>query len=108
MEIKDAQKDVDTRIKEYGNYWEPLSMFARLAEEVGEVGRAMNIKYGGKKKKHKNDGDELSEEIADVFFTLLAICNALNIDLEKEFISKNNKSHSIYREVYKNKENGSN
>jgi len=101
MEINEAQKDVDIRIKEYGGYWEPLSMFARLVEEVGEVGRAMNIKYGEKKKKHKADGNELSEEIADVFFTLLAICNKLEIDLEKEFILKNNKSHEIYKETYK-------
>ncbi len=101
MEIKEAQKDVDIRIKEYGGYWKPLSMFARLAEEVGEVGRAMNIKYGGKRKKHKYDGGEISEEISDVFFTLLAICNKLGINLEKEFISKNNKSHETYKEVYK-------
>lgn len=102
MEINEAQKDVDWRIKEYGGYWKPLSMFARLAEEVGEVGRAMNIEYGGKRKKHKDDGNKISEEIADVFFTLLAICNTLNIDLEKEFILKNNKSHNKYKEAYKN------
>lgn len=102
MEIKDAQKDVDERIKEYGGYWEPLSMFARLAEEVGELGRAINIKYGGKRKKHDNDGKELEEEASDVLFTLLAICNTLNIDLETEFNRKNAKTHNTYKEVYKN------
>lgn len=101
MEIKDAQKEVDEKIREYGGYWEPLSMFARLAEEVGEVGRAMNVEFGGKRKKSEEDGKELPEEISDVLFTLLAICNSLNIDLEKEFISKNLKSHDKYKEIYK-------
>ena len=100
MEIKEASIEVDERIKQYGGYWGPLSMFARLAEEVGEVGRAMNVKFGRKRKKSDDDGRELSEELADVFFTILDICNSLGIDLEKEFILKNKKSHEKYKEVY--------
>ena len=100
MHIKEAQQEVDKRIREYGGYWQPLSMFARLAEETGEVGRAMNVLYGDKRKKHEEDGKELKEELADVFFTLLAMCNALEIDIEKEFLNKNNKTHDKYKEAY--------
>ena len=104
MEINEAQKDVDERIKEYGGYWEPLSMLARLTEEVGELARAMNQKYGGKKKKFEGDGKDIEDEISDVFFDLLCICNSLNINLEKAFIEKTEKSHEKYKEVYSNKE----
>ena len=61
MKIKEAQKQVDDKIKEYGGYWEPLSMLARLTEEVGELARAMNQKYGGKKKKFESDGRDIEE-----------------------------------------------
>lgn len=102
MEIKQAQIKVDTKIKEYGGYWESLSMMARLTEEVGELARAMNQKYGGKKKKHSNDGREIAQELADVFYTILAISNKEKIDLDTEFNLKTDKSHNIYKEVYKN------
>lgn len=100
MEIKEAQKFVDERVKEYGGYWEPLSMFTRLVEETGEFGRAINLKFGGKKKKFEEDGRELEEEISDVFFTLLALSNRLEIDLEKEFLNKVEKTHKQYKEIY--------
>ncbi|MFT4282848.1 MAG: MazG nucleotide pyrophosphohydrolase domain-containing protein [Candidatus Woesearchaeota archaeon] len=100
MEIKNAQIDVDKRVKSYGGYWSELSMYARLVEEVGELGRALNIKFGGKKKKSEDDGNELEDEIGDVFFTLLAICNKLDVDLEKVFMSKNEKTHEVYKKVY--------
>ena len=103
MNIKEAQIDVDEKIKQYGGYWSELSMYTRLVEEVGELGRALNIKYGGKKKKSESDGNELPDEIGDVFFTLLAICNKLDIDLETVFLEKNKKTHETYKKTYKDK-----
>jgi len=100
MEIKEAQEEVDKRIKEYGGYWEPLSMLARLTEEVGELARAMNQRYGGKRKKFDGDGNDIEDEISDVFFDVLCICNSLDIDLEKAFKAKTEKSHEKYKEVY--------
>ena len=75
MKIQEAQQKTDELIKIYGGYWEPLSMLARLTEEVGELSRAMNIKFGGKKSKSDSDGREIEEELADVFFTISAIAN---------------------------------
>ena len=69
MEIKEAQEEVDKRIKEYGGYWEPLSMLARLTEEVGELARAMNQRYGGKRKKFDGDGNDIEDEISEKGFT---------------------------------------
>ncbi len=88
MEIKEAQEKVEEVVKHYGEYWEPLSQLARLTEEVGELARAMNIKFGGKESKHDNDGREMEAELADVFTQILAIANAQSIDLTKEFEDK--------------------
>lgn len=101
MEIQQAQIKVDELIKEYGGYWEPLSMYARLVEEVGELGRTMNIKFGGKKSKSKEENSSSEEELADVLFTTLAIANKLNINLDKEFNDKLNKDFEKCKEVYK-------
>jgi NTP pyrophosphatase (non-canonical NTP hydrolase) len=93
MEIKEAQQKTDELIKHYGDYWEPLSMLARATEEVGELSRAMNIKYGGKKSKGSQDGRQIGEELSDVLFTILAIANSEKIDLTKEFEAKIKKDY---------------
>ena len=101
MEIKLAQEKTDELIKTYGGYWEPLSMYTRLVEEVGELGRAMNIKFGQKKSKFIGEGENINEELADVMFTTLALSNKLNIDLDTEFTAKLNKDFIKCKEVYK-------
>lgn len=88
MEIKEAQEKVDEVIMHYGDYWEPLSQLARLTEEVGELARAINIKFGGKESKHEEDGREIEKELADVFTSILSIANLHKIDLTKEFEEK--------------------
>ena len=88
MEIIKAQEKVDRYIKNFGGYWSELSMFARLVEETGELSRSMNIKFGDKKSKHEDDGRELEKELADVFFTILAIANKTEINLDKALLDK--------------------
>ncbi len=65
-------------------YWEPLSQYARVVEEVGEVGRLLNHLYGDKPKKQEEARQELGEEIADVLFALICIANRHDIDLDAE------------------------
>lgn len=100
MEIKEAQDKVDKLIKEYGGYWEPLSMMARITEEIGELARAVNIKHGGKKSKDDGDGRDIEKELSDVLFTTLAMANKFEIDLEKEFVDKINKDVEKMKGVY--------
>jgi len=88
MEIKEAQKQVDKLIMKYGGYWEPLSMMARITEEIGELARALNIKHGGKRSKFEGDGRDVEKELADVLFTILAIANKESVNLDKEFCEK--------------------
>jgi len=100
MNIKEAQDKVEKLILHYGDYWEPLSMYARLVEEVGELGRALNIKYGGKESKGEGDGGEIQEEISDVLFSLLAMANSEKIDIENEFNNKVEKDFEKMKGVY--------
>ncbi len=65
-------------------YWPPLSQFARVAEEVGEVGRLLNHMYGSKPKKVEEARQELGEELADVIFALVCIANRHKINLNEE------------------------
>ena len=104
MEIKKAQKKVDEIINHYGGYWEPLSMLARLTEEVGELSGTMNIEFGGKRKKFEDDGNELKEEIADVIFTTLALANTIKIDASEELDKKITKDWEKCKGVYDIKE----
>ena len=101
MDIKEAQDKIDKEIQELGGYWEPLSMFARLVEETGELSREINLLHGGKKKKFKGDGKGLKEELGDITFTLFALANGLGIDLEKALKEKMGKNYKRDREVYK-------
>lgn len=103
MELKIAQEKAEELILHYGDYWEPLSMLARLTEESGELARAMNIKYGGKKAKNSDDGRAIQEELADVLFTVLAIANSQKIDLAQVFEEKIEKDFHKMKGVYHKK-----
>ena len=41
MHINEAKQQVDQCISQYGGYWPPLSMLARLTEETGELAREL-------------------------------------------------------------------
>ncbi|MBQ5731423.1 MAG: pyrophosphatase, partial [Bacteroidaceae bacterium] len=66
MTISEAQKIVDSWIKEYGvRYFDEMTNLAILTEEVGEVARIMARKYGEQSFKEGEKSD-LSDELADV------------------------------------------
>lgn len=75
------QADLDRWIKAHGRYWSPLSQFARLAEEVGELGRELNFRYGDKPRTAKDEPASLTDELGDVFFIVVLLANQLGIDL---------------------------
>jgi len=85
MGFKEKQKEVDDWILKYGGYWPPLSMFARLVEETGELGRELNHVYGMKKRKEEEQIKPIENEIGDILLTLIMISNFLKIDLEDVF-----------------------
>ncbi len=86
MEIKEMQREVDKWITQFEEgYWNPLSMMARLAEEVGEFAREINHQYGEKTKKPDEPIGDLALELGDILFILVCYANSLNIDLEDTF-----------------------
>lgn len=87
MQIKDMQREVDAWIGQFAEgYWHPLSMLARLTEEVGELAREVNHLYGQKPKKPGEPPGDLALELADVLFIIVCYANSLGIDLEEAFL----------------------
>lgn len=86
MSLKDMQKEVDGWISQFEEgYWHPLSMLARLTEEVGELAREVNHHYGQKPKKEGEPEGNLALELADILFIIGCFANSMNIDLDKAF-----------------------
>lgn len=83
MELREAQARVDAYISQFEEgYWPPLSNLARLTEEVGELARLLNHRFGHKPKKPDEDDQDLALELADILFVLLVIANEQRIDLD--------------------------
>ncbi len=78
------QKAVDDWVKtNTPGYWKPSNMMMRLMEEVGELAREINHRFGEKPKKPIETDKEIAQEIADVMFTLTCIANSLDIDMDE-------------------------
>ncbi len=84
MDLREAQARVDAWISQFEEgYWPPLVNLARLVEEVGELGRELNHRYGAKVKRADEPEQDLALEMADVLFVLLALANEQGIDLSE-------------------------
>ncbi|WP_106497421.1 nucleotide pyrophosphohydrolase [Lentibacillus sp. Marseille-P4043] len=82
----DIQKRVDSYISQFKEgYFSPLSLMARLSEEVGEMAREVNHFYGEKPKKASEAENTVEEELGDIIFVLTCFANSLNIDLSEAF-----------------------
>jgi NTP pyrophosphatase (non-canonical NTP hydrolase) len=75
------QAFVDAWLKRRGHYWSPLSQYARLAEEVGELGRELNFRFGDKPRTAKDGAGSVTDELGDVLFIVILLANYLGIDL---------------------------
>ncbi len=78
------QKDVEGWVQQFKYpYWPPLSILARVNEEVGELASELNDRYGGRVKKPTDDTKDVGEEIGDIIFALICLANSHNIDLDE-------------------------
>lgn len=92
--FKDAQKRLDDWAQLHAEpYWPPLSEFAALAEEVGELGRLLNHMYGSKPKKTSEAEQEVGGEVMDVIVAAMCLANYHKIDLDAEFEKKMEKCY---------------
>lgn len=86
LTIAESQAAVDAWISRFEEgYWPPLANLARLVEEVGELARELNHRYGSKPKKSGEPDVDLALELADVLFVLMALANEQGIELEPAF-----------------------
>lgn len=83
---KEMQERVDDYISQFKEgYFSPLSLMARLTEELGEMAREVNHHYGEKPKKETEQEKAIEDELGDIMFVLICFANSLNIDLSDAF-----------------------
>ena len=95
MSLSVIQRAVDEYISEYTNgYFPPLSMLARLTEELGELARALSHQEGFKKPKPGEGKESVEEELCDLLFVAVCLANQQKMDLDAAF----ERALSKYRE----------
>ena len=86
MSLTEDQRRVDAWISQFEEgYFHPLTNLARLTEEVGELAREINHRFGQKTKKKDEAEGDLGMELADILFVLICIANREGIDLDQAF-----------------------
>ena len=104
MSLNDAQQRVDGWIAQFeAGYFEPLTNLARLTEEVGELARELNHRFGQKTKKPDEPEGDIAMELADILFVLICIANREGIDLQQAFERMMEKVESRDAERWKKK-----
>jgi NTP pyrophosphatase (non-canonical NTP hydrolase) len=105
MSLTEAQRRVDAWISQYEEgYFHPLTNLARLAEEVGELAREVNHRFGQKTKKLGEPDGDLAMEMADIIFVLICMANREGIDLQEAFDRMMAKVESRDRDRWTRKE----
>lgn len=86
MAFAPIQKEVDDYIAQFKEgYFPPLSMLARLTEELGELARALSHREGFKRPKAGEDRGDVADELCDLIFVAVCLANSLGIDLDEAF-----------------------
>jgi len=86
MSLRDCQSRVDHWISQFEEgYFHPLTNLCRLTEEVGELAREVNHRFGQKTKKPGELEGDLGMEMADILFVLVCMANREGIDLQQAF-----------------------
>jgi len=86
MSLRECQSRVDAWISQFEEgYFPPLTNLCRLTEEVGELAREVNHRFGEKRKKQEEPEGDLGMEMADILFVLICMANREGIDLQAAF-----------------------
>ena len=84
--MEQMQHRVDAWIAQFeAGYFDPLTNLARLTEEVGELARELNHRFGQKTRKPEEPEGDMAMEMADILFVLICLANREGIDLEEAF-----------------------
>jgi NTP pyrophosphatase (non-canonical NTP hydrolase) len=86
MSLTESQHRVDAWISQFKEgYFHPLTNITRLAEEVGELAREINHRYGEKTKKKGEAEGDMAMEMADILFVIICMANREGINLQDAF-----------------------
>jgi NTP pyrophosphatase (non-canonical NTP hydrolase) len=86
MSLRDHQARVYQWVSQFEEgYFHPLTNMARLSEEVGELAREVNHRFGEKTKKKDEPNADLAMEMADILFVLICMANREGLDLDEAF-----------------------
>ena len=86
MTLRESQDRVDRWVGQFEEgYFHPLTNIARLSEEVGELAREVNHRFGQKTKKKDEAEGDMAMEMADILFVLICMANREKIDLQEAF-----------------------
>lgn len=75
----------------------------RLSEEVGELAREVNHRWGPKVKKPTEDVKDVGDELEDIIFTVVCMANPLDIDLNEVFSRVMDKAYGRDNNRYERK-----
>jgi len=104
MALKDIQFEVDKWIEQYKiGYFPPLAIIAQASEELGELSREINNRYGPRVKKSPKDTADIGEEICDVIFAMICMANSHNINLEEFWKKKMDKCYGRDKDRWEKK-----
>jgi len=86
LSLCETQQTVDRWIGQYKErYFPPLTNLARLTEEVGELARELNHRFGEKTKKPGEAEGSVAMELGDILFVVICLANSQGIDLDDAF-----------------------
>ncbi|MGE5589181.1 MAG: nucleotide pyrophosphohydrolase [Bacillota bacterium] len=84
LTLREWQDAVDRQIRGYRvKYFSPLSNLARLTEEVGELARELNHRFGEKPKKPEEAEGSVLLELGDILYVVVCLANSLHLDLDE-------------------------
>jgi NTP pyrophosphatase (non-canonical NTP hydrolase) len=104
MPLAENQQRVAAWISQFEEgYFHPLTNLARLTEEVGELAREGNHRFGQKTKKKEEPEGDMAMEMADILFVLICMANREGIDLDRAFDRMMNKVENRDKERWTKK-----
>ena len=104
MSLVDIQKQVDAWIEQYKiGYYPPLAIITQATEELGELAREINNRYGPRVKKSPEDSADIAEEITDLMFAMICLANSNNINLDEAWKKKMDKRYGRDKDRWEKK-----
>ena len=104
MALKEVQYDVDEWVSQFAigkdGYFSPPEIILQLVEEVGELSREINNRYGPRTKKSPEDTADIRKELCDIMFAIICMANVHNIDLDKAWKEKMDKQYGRDKERF--------